>query len=70
MGIEQGRNACLCNSGRCSISGSRLSLGVDDAVLEAIGAGASGWVAGLAIALPVTPWSCSTLESRDKTEER
>lgn len=29
-----------------------ISVGVDDAVLEAIGAGATGWVAGLANALP------------------
>jgi 1-pyrroline-4-hydroxy-2-carboxylate deaminase len=29
-----------------------ISVGVDDAVLEAIGVGASGWVAGLANALP------------------
>jgi 1-pyrroline-4-hydroxy-2-carboxylate deaminase len=29
-----------------------ISIGVDDAVLEAIGAGATGWVAGLANALP------------------
>lgn len=29
-----------------------ISVGVDDAVLEAIGVGASGWIAGLANALP------------------
>ena len=29
-----------------------ISVGVDDAVLEAIGAGATGWIAGLANALP------------------
>ena len=29
-----------------------ISVGVDDAVLEAIGVGATGWVAGLANALP------------------
>jgi 1-pyrroline-4-hydroxy-2-carboxylate deaminase len=34
--------------------GSRLEIcvGVDDAVLEAIGVGATGWIAGLANALP------------------
>jgi 4-hydroxy-tetrahydrodipicolinate synthase len=30
----------------------KISVGVDDAVLEAIGVGASGWIAGLANALP------------------
>jgi dihydrodipicolinate synthase/N-acetylneuraminate lyase len=30
----------------------KISVGVDDAVLEAIGVGATGWVAGLANALP------------------
>src|SRR5277367_2731108 len=29
-----------------------ITVGVDDAVLEAIGVGASGWIAGLANALP------------------
>jgi len=29
-----------------------ISIGVDDAILEAVGAGATGWVAGLANALP------------------
>ena len=29
-----------------------ISVGVDDAVLEAIGVGATGWIAGLANALP------------------
>ncbi|HKU27973.1 MAG TPA: dihydrodipicolinate synthase family protein, partial [Candidatus Sulfotelmatobacter sp.] len=29
-----------------------VSVGVDDAVLEAVGVGATGWVAGLANALP------------------
>jgi len=29
-----------------------ISVGVDDAVLEAVGVGASGWIAGLANALP------------------
>ena len=37
-----------------ALMGNRLevSVGVDDAVLEAAGVGASGWVAGLANALP------------------
>lgn len=37
-----------------SLVGARLeiSVGVDDAVLEAIGVGATGWIAGLANALP------------------
>ena len=37
-----------------ALVGSRLevSVGVDDAVLEAVGVGASGWVSGLANALP------------------
>jgi dihydrodipicolinate synthase/N-acetylneuraminate lyase len=30
----------------------QISVGVDDAVLEAIGVGATGWIAGLANALP------------------
>ena len=30
----------------------QISVGVDDAVLEAVGVGASGWVAGLANAFP------------------
>src|SRR5208282_6823375 len=29
-----------------------IAVGVDDAVVEAIGAGATGWIAGLANALP------------------
>ncbi len=36
-----------------------ISVGVDDAVLEAIGVGATGWIAGLANALPRESVDCS-----------
>lgn len=38
----------------CALPGRRLEIcvGVDDAVLEAVGVGATGWIAGLANALP------------------
>jgi len=45
-----------------------ISVGVDDAVLEAIGVGATGWVAGLANALPresVDLFNCA-IEREDK----
>ncbi len=46
-----------------------ISVGVDDAVLEAIGVGATGWVAGLANALPhesVELFNCSINGEGDK----
>jgi 4-hydroxy-tetrahydrodipicolinate synthase len=46
-----------------------ISVGVDDAVLEAIGVGATGWVAGLANALPresVDLLNCGLNEENDK----
>ena len=46
-----------------------VSVGVDDAVLEAIGAGATGWVAGLANALPresVDLFQCGTRRDDEK----
>lgn len=49
-----------------------ISVGVDDAVLEAIGVGATGWVAGLANALPresVDLFNLSTNGERDKAFE-
>lgn len=49
-----------------------ISVGVDDAVLEAIGVGATGWVAGLANALPresVDLFNLSTNGDRDKAFE-
>ena len=52
----------------------RLSIlvGVDDAVLEAIGVGASGWIAGLANALPresVEIFECGISGDRDRAFE-
>lgn len=49
-----------------------ISVGVDDAVLEAIGVGATGWVAGLANALPresVDLFNLGTNGDRDKAFE-
>jgi dihydrodipicolinate synthase/N-acetylneuraminate lyase len=49
-----------------------ISVGVDDAVLEAIGVGATGWVAGLANALPresVELFNCGINEGNDKAFE-
>lgn len=46
-----------------------ISVGVDDAVLEAIGVGATGWIAGLANALPresVDLFNCGIQGERDK----
>lgn len=46
-----------------------ISVGVDDAVLEAIGVGAAGWVAGLANALPresVELFNCGVNGESDK----
>lgn len=46
-----------------------LSVGVDDAVLEAIGVGATGWIAGLANALPresVELFNCGLNGESDK----
>lgn len=57
-----------------AILGRRLeiSVGVDDAVLEAIGVGATGWVAGLANALPresVELFNCGINGESDKAFE-
>jgi len=49
-----------------------ISVGVDDAVLEAIGVGATGWVAGLANALPresVELFNCGIKGESDKAFE-
>ena len=49
-----------------------ISVGVDDAVLEAIGVGATGWVAGLANALPresVELFNCGINGESDKAFE-
>lgn len=49
-----------------------ISVGVDDAVLEAIGVGATGWIAGLANALPresVDLFSCGVNGDSDKAFE-
>jgi 4-hydroxy-tetrahydrodipicolinate synthase len=49
-----------------------ISVGVDDAVLEAIGVGATGWVAGLANALPresVELFNCGISGESDKAFE-
>ena len=47
-------------------------MGVDDAVLEAIGVGATGWIAGLANALPresVDLLNCGMNGDNDKAFE-
>jgi len=49
-----------------------ISVGVDDAVLEAIGVGATGWIAGLANALPresVELFNCAINGESDKAFE-
>jgi 1-pyrroline-4-hydroxy-2-carboxylate deaminase len=49
-----------------------ISVGVDDAVLEAIGVGATGWIAGLANALPresVELFNCGVEGDGDKAFE-
>jgi 4-hydroxy-tetrahydrodipicolinate synthase len=49
-----------------------ISVGVDDAVLEAIGVGATGWIAGLANALPresVELFKCGVNGESDKAFE-
>jgi dihydrodipicolinate synthase/N-acetylneuraminate lyase len=49
-----------------------ISVGVDDAVLEAIGVGATGWIAGLANALPresVDLFNCGIHGESDKAFE-
>ena len=49
-----------------------ISVGVDDAVLEAIGVGATGWIAGLANALPresVDLFNCGINGEDDKAFE-
>jgi 4-hydroxy-tetrahydrodipicolinate synthase len=49
-----------------------ISVGVDDAVLEAIGVGATGWIAGLANALPresVDLLNCGISGESDKAFE-
>jgi 4-hydroxy-tetrahydrodipicolinate synthase len=57
-----------------ALLGSRLEIcvGVDDAVLEAIGVGATGWIAGLANALPhesVELFNCGINGETDKAFE-
>ncbi len=57
-----------------ALLGSRLEIcvGVDDAVLEAIGVGATGWIAGLANALPhesVELFNCGINGDTDKAFE-
>jgi len=50
----------------------QISVGVDDAVLEAIGVGATGWIAGLANALPresVELFNCGISGESDKAFE-
>jgi len=50
-----------------------ISVGVDDAVLEAIGVGATGWIAGLANALPgesVELFNCGVAGESDRAFER
>ncbi len=50
----------------------QISVGVDDAVLEAIGVGATGWIAGLANALPresVELFNCGINGESDKAFE-
>lgn len=50
-----------------------ICVGVDDAVLEAIGAGATGWIAGLANALPresVELFNCGINGESDKAFEK
>jgi len=50
-----------------------ISVGVDDAVLEAIGVGATGWLAGLANALPgesVELFNCGVAGESDRAFER
>jgi 1-pyrroline-4-hydroxy-2-carboxylate deaminase len=49
-----------------------ISVGVDDAVLEAVGVGATGWIAGLANALPresVDLFNCAVNREDDKAFE-
>jgi dihydrodipicolinate synthase/N-acetylneuraminate lyase len=49
-----------------------ISVGVDDAVLEALGVGATGWIAGLANALPresVDLFNCGANGDSDKAFE-
>jgi 4-hydroxy-tetrahydrodipicolinate synthase len=54
-----------------ALVGSRLevSVGVDDAVLETVGVGASGWVAGLANALPGEAVNLLTLALKGEREK-
>ena len=61
-------------SGIRALLGNRLEIcvGVDDAVLEAIGVGATGWIAGLANALPhesVELFNCGINGETDKAFE-
>lgn len=54
-----------------ALEGSRLeiSVGVDDAVLETVGVGASGWVSGLANALPKESVNLLTLALNGEREK-
>lgn len=54
-----------------ALTGSRLAVmvGVDDAIVEGIAAGAVGWVAGLANALPHESVELFRLASEEKTAE-
>ena len=50
---ESSTDARRCSAIRALLDDQvEIAVGVDDAVLEAIGVGATGWIAGLANALP------------------
>lgn len=59
-------------SGIRALLGDRLGIlvGVDDAILEAIGVGASGWIAGLANALPRESVELFNLAVHGKRDEK
>lgn len=54
-----------------AIEDGRLSIlvGVDDAIVEGIGAGATGWIAGLVNAMPVESVALFNLAAQNKTKE-
>ena len=47
----------------------KLFVGVDDAIVEAIGVGAAGWIAGLANALPAESVALFDLARSQKNDE-
>jgi 1-pyrroline-4-hydroxy-2-carboxylate deaminase len=55
----------------CALLGDRIApfVGVDDAIVEAIGVGAVGWIAGLVNAFPRESVDLFSLASTGKTEE-